>query len=65
MREGLKHDLGITCCAGISHNKLLAKLAGSLHKPNQQTVVLPHFACQLMSSLPSVRAVPGWFYTLC
>lgn len=29
-----------TCSAGISYNKLLAKLASGINKPNQQTIIL-------------------------
>jgi hypothetical protein len=32
------------CSAGISVNKLLAKLVSGLHKPNQQTVLAPEQA---------------------
>ena len=31
------------CSAGISYNKLLAKLASGLNKPNQQTIVLSRY----------------------
>ncbi|KAH3837240.1 hypothetical protein DPMN_110621, partial [Dreissena polymorpha] len=59
IRAGLQSELGITCCAGISHNKLLAKLVASCFKPNQQTVLLPCHAPQLLSKLESVRQIPG------
>ena len=59
MRNRLKDELGITCCAGIATNKVLAKLAGSTHKPNQQTTVFPWSALELISSLKIPRAIPG------
>ncbi|ESO88179.1 hypothetical protein LOTGIDRAFT_219556 [Lottia gigantea] len=62
IRDGLYNDLGITCCAGISYNKLLAKLAGEKHKPNKQTTLLPEFTLQLLHSLPSTRNIPGIGY---
>ncbi|CAH1796184.1 unnamed protein product, partial [Owenia fusiformis] len=59
IRKSLHQELGITCCAGIAHNKLLAKLVGATHKPNQQTVLLPEFITELMVSLKDVRKIPG------
>lgn len=59
MRNQLKNELGITSCAGISHNKLMAKLAGATHKPNQQTVLFPASTLKLMKSLNSPRNIPG------
>mmetsp|Transcript_43943 Transcript_43943/g.73193 ORF Transcript_43943/g.73193 Transcript_43943/m.73193 type:complete len:100 (-) Transcript_43943:820-1119(-) len=37
---------------------MAAKLAGSLHKPNQQTTMLPNFLSEFIKSLP-VTALPG------
>uniref|UniRef100_A0A336MAZ2 CSON012933 protein n=1 Tax=Culicoides sonorensis TaxID=179676 RepID=A0A336MAZ2_CULSO len=37
LRQALFSQLGITSCAGIAHNKLLAKLVGAQNKPNKQT----------------------------
>jgi nucleotidyltransferase/DNA polymerase involved in DNA repair len=34
-------QLGFTSCAGVSANKLLAKLAAGLYKPDAQTTLLP------------------------
>ncbi|KAF5288483.1 hypothetical protein FQA39_LY15412 [Lamprigera yunnana] len=59
IREGLDKDLKLTTCAGIAHNKLLAKLVGSLHKPNQQTTIFPNSAVELMLNLSSVAKIPG------
>ncbi|KAK4885019.1 hypothetical protein RN001_001290 [Aquatica leii] len=59
IRDGLKKDLKLTTCAGIAHNKLLAKLVGSLHKPNQQTTIFPNSAVALMLSLSNVSKIPG------
>lgn len=59
IRSALSVELGITCCAGIAHNKLLAKIAGGQHKPNQQTTVLPCHALPLISGLDSVHCIPG------
>lgn len=59
IREGLAEDLGITCCAGISYNKLLSKLVAGTHKPNQQTTLFPYQAHMLLGELSSVRNIPG------
>ncbi|KAJ3647606.1 hypothetical protein Zmor_019476, partial [Zophobas morio] len=59
IRDLIKSELNLTTCAGVAHNKLLAKLAGSRHKPNQQTVVFPNSALELMLSLSSLMSIPG------
>ncbi|NP_001122409.2 polymerase (DNA directed) iota isoform X1 [Nasonia vitripennis] len=59
MRSKILNELGLTCSAGIAHNKLLAKLGGAVNKPNQQTVVYPCSAASLLSSLGSVSKIPG------
>ena len=47
--------LGFTCSAGVAANKLLAKLCGGLHKPNQQTVLPPSSVQALLDPLPVDR----------
>lgn len=59
IRQALFDELGITCCAGIAHNKLLAKMVGSKHKPNKQTVLVPVCASDAMLALDSVRNIQG------
>lgn len=59
IRAKIKEELCMTGCAGIGHNKLLAKLVGPTHKPNQQTTVFPCAALSLVSNLNCVRAIPG------
>lgn len=59
MRERILKHVGLTCSAGIAHNKLLAKLASSLHKPNDQTLVYPWAAAALLSRIGSVAKIPG------
>lgn len=39
MRAAVEKDTGFRCSAGISHNKVLAKLACGLNKPNRQTIL--------------------------
>lgn len=59
MRTKVFKELGLTCSAGIAHNKLLAKLGGSLNKPNGQTLVYPCAAAALLSSVGPVSKIPG------
>ncbi|KAH0540570.1 DNApol-eta-like [Cotesia glomerata] len=51
------------CSAGISYNKILAKLACGLHKPNRQTILPLAAVPTLYSSLPvkKVRNLGGKF----
>ena len=58
LRIKLQNQLGLTSCAGIAHSKILAKLIGSIHKPNQQTTIFPEFAEHYLLSLP-VGKIPG------
>lgn len=41
LRQQLESHKGYTATVGISTNKLLAKLAGKVHKPKSQTTLLP------------------------
>ncbi len=59
MRQALLTQLGLTCCAGVAHNKLLAKLVGSTHKPNDQTTLWPYMTSHLMGCLTKATQVPG------
>lgn len=49
---------GLRCSAGVAHNRLLAKLAAGLRKPDGQTALPPSEALAFMGPLP-VRALPG------
>ncbi|XP_039477170.1 DNA polymerase iota isoform X4 [Oreochromis aureus] len=59
LREAVHSKLGLTGCAGIATNKLLAKLVSGTFKPNQQTTLLPENISDIMGCLGSVRKVPG------
>ena len=54
-RSEVTKRLGFTCSAGVAANKMLAKLAGGLHKPNQQTVLPPQSVTALLDPLPVDR----------
>lgn len=59
LREVIHSKLGLTGCAGIATNKLLAKLVSGTFKPNQQTTLLPENVSDIMGRLSSLRKVPG------
>lgn len=58
IRDRLKLELGITCSAGISYNKVLSKLVGSEHKPNQQSSIYSCSALDFIES-KSLKHLPG------
>ncbi|XP_071483147.1 DNA polymerase iota-like [Diadema antillarum] len=59
MRHALRDRLGLTSCAGVATNKLLAKLVGGHHKPNDQTVLFSDHVGHFMGSFTKVRQIPG------
>ncbi|KAK3585277.1 hypothetical protein CHS0354_040221 [Potamilus streckersoni] len=65
IRDSLFQELGITCCGGISYNKLLSKLVAGTHKPNQQTTLFPEQTQELLKSLKHVRQIPGVGWNTC
>lgn len=54
----MQAEVGFRCSAGIASNRMLAKLVSGLHKPDDQTVILPPDAAAFVAPLP-VRALPG------
>ncbi|KAF6088969.1 DNA polymerase iota [Phyllostomus discolor] len=62
MREAMHDRLGLTGCAGVASNKLLAKLVSGVFKPNQQTVLLPESSQDLILSLKHIKEMPGIGY---
>lgn len=52
IRAAVFIQTGFRCSAGIAHNKILAKLACGLNKPNKQTVLTEAGAPMLFSTLP-------------
>lgn len=68
LRGQLEEQKGYTATAGISTSKLLAKVVGSVHKPNSQTTLLPPYTAtgengesNVLNFLDSrqIRAIPG------
>jgi DNA polymerase iota len=67
-RGQLEEQKGYTATTGISTSKLLAKIVGSVHKPNSQTTLLPPYAAtedrgesNVLGFLDplEIRAIPG------
>ncbi|KAH9370985.1 hypothetical protein HPB48_019088 [Haemaphysalis longicornis] len=52
IRAAVYAQTGYRCSAGIAHNKVLAKLACGLHKPNKQTVLTESGVPILFATLP-------------
>lgn len=52
IRAAVYEQTGYRCSAGIAHNKVLAKLACGLHKPNKQTVLTESGVPILFATLP-------------
>lgn len=52
-------ETGFRTSAGISCSKMLAKLVSGMHKPDDQTVMLPCHAPAFVATLPC-RAIPGF-----
>ena len=52
-----------TLCAGVAHNKILAKFASGMHKPAQQTIVTLECVPGLMAAtpIPKLRQLGGKF----
>jgi DNA polymerase IV len=52
IKARIRHRFGITCSIGIAPNKLLAKLASDMQKPDGLTVISPERIKILMEGLP-------------
>jgi len=52
IKARIRHSFGITCSIGIAPNKLLAKLASDMQKPDGLTVITPDDVARVMERLP-------------
>lgn len=52
VKKEIKDTLGLTCSIGIAHNKLLAKLASGLKKPDGLVEIKPENVPSLLENLP-------------
>jgi len=51
IRREIEETLKYTCSAGISYNKMLAKAASSINKPNDQTVIPERYTQEALKPL--------------
>ncbi|KAH8325280.1 hypothetical protein KR067_001542 [Drosophila pandora] len=63
VRAAVKKETGYECSAGIAHNKILAKLAAGLNKPNKQTILPLGEIPAFFDSLPvgKIKGLGGKF----
>jgi len=58
IKNDIKKKLNLTCSIGISFNKLLAKIASDLNKPDGITIINKKNVSQILDPLP-VKKIPG------
>jgi len=52
IKSRIKHQFGITCSVGIAPNKLLAKLASDMQKPDGLTIIKPEDISRVLERVP-------------
>lgn len=55
LRADIRRATGLTASAGVSYNKMLAKIASDLNKPDGIAVITPAQALNFLASLPVER----------
>ncbi len=58
IKKRIYEETHLTCSAGVSYNKLLAKLGSDYNKPNGLTVITPKRTNDFLQSI-SLRDIPG------
>lgn len=62
LRESIRSTFSFTSSGGISCSKLIAKLVGDCHKPNDQTLIIPEFHQAFLDTI-EVKKIAGIGYT--
>lgn len=52
LKARIRHSFGLTCSAGIAPNKLLAKLASEMKKPDGLTIIRPDEIPEILEKIP-------------
>src|SRR5512140_889087 len=52
LKARIRHRFGITCSIGIAPNKLLAKLASEMKKPDGLTIIPPAEVSRILEQMP-------------
>ncbi len=55
IKDLIRARTGLTASVGVSHNKLLAKLASEMHKPDGLTIILPEDVTSTLDPMPVGR----------
>ncbi|HEU4606044.1 MAG TPA: DNA polymerase IV [Nitrososphaera sp.] len=58
IKDGVKRQALLTCSIGVAPNKMLAKIASDLHKPDGLTVIEPGSAAESIAGMDAGR-IPG------
>src|SRR3546814_15128445 len=58
IRRRIREETGLTASAGVSYNKLIAKLASDQNKPDRLTLIPPGQGASFVQTL-STRPFPG------
>jgi len=58
IKDGVKKQARLTCSIGVAPNKMLAKIASDLHKPDGLTVIEPGSAAESITGMDAGR-IPG------
>ncbi len=58
IKQNVKKHVNLTCSIGVAPNKMLAKIASDLHKPDGLTVIMPGNAAGFIAGM-DVGRIPG------